>query len=298
MNFLEGKTAVITGSSKGLGRSFARGLAKEGARVVVNGTVAGDVNGVVEVIKSAGGTAVGCTESVSTMAGAQRIIEAALDAFGRLDILVNNAGNLRDRTFLKMTEEEWDSVISVHLKGTFACAKAAASVMSQQKSGNIINITSGAAWGPSIGQSNYAAAKGGIISLTYALANELARYNITANAVWPRALTRMTAPLLEGRLQRAREETKKLGMPEPSAVDIGWGPSDMAAPVVVFLASDEARNITGKILCLGGERLVVFSRNQKLASAIMAGGWTLEGIRKLCRLSLGKLLTAENQNPG
>ncbi|MBI4266924.1 MAG: SDR family NAD(P)-dependent oxidoreductase [Chloroflexi bacterium] len=288
---LEGKTAVVTGSSKGLGRAFAMALAGAGASVVVNGTVDGDVAGVVETIKKAGGKAAGCVESVATMAGARRIIQSALDEFGHLDILVNNAGVLRDRTFMKMTEEEFDTVIAVHLKGTFACAKAAAAVMTQQRSGRIINIISGAAWNPNVGQSNYGAAKGGILSLTYGLANELALFNITVNAFWPRALTRMTEPLIEGRLQKAREEALKVNAPEPSAVDIFLGPPEMVAPLVVFLAADEAKDITGKIFCLGGEKLVVFSRNQELTAAFMDGGWSVAGIRKFFRLSASKLLT-------
>ncbi|MFC2041289.1 SDR family NAD(P)-dependent oxidoreductase [Chloroflexota bacterium] len=291
---LEGKTAIVTGSSKGLGRAFVMGLAREGARVVVNGTVAKDVNRVVEEIKSTGGKAVGCTESVATMAGAQRIIQSALDEFGHLDILVNNAGVLRDRTFLKMTEEEWDTVITVHLKGTFACCKAAALTMSQQQSGRIINIISGAAWHPGAGQSNYVAAKGGILSFTYALAEELDRYNITVNAVAPRALTRMNMPFHEGRMQRAREEALRTNTPIPTALDLEIGPPEIIAPLVVFLASDEAKDITGKALGLAGERLFVVSRNQETASAIKAGGWSVEELRKLMRLTLRKLITAEN----
>ena len=283
---LEGKAAVVTGSSKGLGRAFAMLMAKEGASVVVNGTVTDDVTRVVEEIKSDGGKAAGCTESVATMAGAERIIQSALDEFGHLDILVNNAGILRDRTFLKMTEEEWDAVIAVHLKGTFTCSKFAALAMSEQGSGRIINITSGAALWGNIGQSNYSAAKAGIIGLSQSLALELARYNITVNIVWPRALTRMTQPLVDRFIQRAQAENA----PEPTALDVGLGTPEMVAPLVVFLASDEAKDITGKIIGLRGEILSAWSPHQEVATATMIGGWTAEEIQKRFWSSIGKVL--------
>ncbi|MFC2051461.1 SDR family NAD(P)-dependent oxidoreductase [Chloroflexota bacterium] len=287
---LEGKTAVVTGSSKGLGRAFAMLMAKEGASVVVNGTVADDVTHVVNEIKSAGGNATGCTESVATMAGAQRIIQSALDEFGKLDILVNNAGTLRDRTFMKMTEEEWDTVIAVHLKGTFACSKFAALAISQQESGSIINITSGAAWQPNVGQCNYSAAKAGILGLTFTLAKELAQYSITVNAVWPRALTRMNRPFLEKRLQISKEEAIKANKPIPSALDLGLGEPEIVAPLIVFLASDEAKNITSKIISLRGEKVTVWSPPREITSAIMTGGWSVEDIRKRFRNILDGIL--------
>ncbi|MFC2006206.1 SDR family NAD(P)-dependent oxidoreductase [Chloroflexota bacterium] len=285
---LEGKTAIVTGSSKGLGRAFAMGLAKEGASVVVNGTVAADVTSVVEEIKSAGGNAIGCTESVATMAGAQRIIESSLNEFGHLDILVNNAGVLRDRTLLKMTEEEWDTVIAVHLKGTFACSKLAALIMSQQESGRIINITSGAGFHGNIGQCNYSAAKAGIMGFTFASAKELARYNITVNVVSPRGLTRMNRPLLEMRLQKSKEEALQAKAPIPSALDLGFGEPEMVAPLVTFLASDEARDITGKIIGLQGETLTMCSQPQEIVYATIAGGWSVEEITKRFRRFLEK----------
>ncbi|MBI4304131.1 MAG: SDR family NAD(P)-dependent oxidoreductase [Chloroflexi bacterium] len=287
---LDGKTAIVTGSSKGLGRGFVTGLAKAGACVVVNGTVADDVAKVVDEIKSGGGKAVGCVESVATMAGAQRIIQTALDKFGHLDILVNNAGVLRDRTFLRMTEEEWDTVIAVHLKGHFACTKAAAVSMSQQQSGRIINITAGVAWAGNVGQANYISAKAGILGFTYALSQELARYNITVNAVRPGALTRMTMPVIEKILQRGREEALKRNAPAPTAFEMGYGEPEMVAPIVVYLASDEAKDITGKIFSLSGEILSVRSRNVEVASATMRGGWTVGELSKRFKTVFGKAL--------
>ncbi|MBI4304132.1 MAG: SDR family NAD(P)-dependent oxidoreductase [Chloroflexi bacterium] len=287
---LEGKAAVVTGSSRGLGRAFAMGLAKEGASVVVNGTVAEDVAKVVEEIKGAGGKAVGCVESVATIVGAQHIIQTALYSFGRIDILVNNAGILRDHPFLETSEGEWDAVINVHLKGHFACSKWAARHMSEQQSGRIINLTSGAAWGAGAIHTNYVAAKAGVLGFTYALALELARYNITVNAVRPQALTRMTTGLLERRLQRAREAAKRTNAPEPTLIDVGLGDPELVAPIVVFLASDEAKDITGKIFSLGGEKLSVFSRNVEVASATMRGGWTVDELRKRFKVAFGKAL--------
>jgi 3-oxoacyl-[acyl-carrier protein] reductase len=284
---LEGKSAVVTGSSKGLGRAFAMGLAEAGAKVIVNGTVADDVAKVVKEIKEKGGEAAGCTESVGTMAGGQRIIQSALDKFGRLDILVNNAGNLRDRTLLKMTEEDWDSVIAVHLKGPFACSQAAARIMSEQKSGRIMNVTSGAAFWGVIGQCNYSAAKAGILGLTFAMALELKKYNITVNAIWPRAITRMTQTLVESIIQRTKEKFQETGEHVSSALDVGLGEPEMVAPLVVFLASDEAADITGKIFGLRGEILSAWSPPREVATAIMLGGWTVDEIRKRFRLTLG-----------
>ncbi|MBM2824537.1 MAG: family NAD(P)-dependent oxidoreductase [Dehalococcoidales bacterium] len=285
---LEGKTAVVTGSSKGLGRAFAMGLAKEGASVVVNGTVAGDVARVVDEIKSAGGRAIGCTESVATMAGAQRIIQSAVDGFGHLDILVNNAGVLRDRTVLRMTEEEWDTVMAVHLKGTFACAKFAALHMTERESGRIINISSVAAWQPNMGQSNYAAAKAAVLGFTYVFALEMARYKITVNAVAPRGLTRMTIPFQEKLLERTGQEALQKGIPAPSSLDLGYGEPELAAPIVVYLASDEAKDITGKIFRTRGETFDLVSRNEEIVSATMVGGWSVAEVRKRLGLILGK----------
>ncbi|MDO8785250.1 MAG: SDR family NAD(P)-dependent oxidoreductase, partial [Syntrophales bacterium] len=186
---LEGKSAIVTGSSKGLGKAYAVALARAGAKVVVNGRAAGEVEAVVQEIKDGGGEAVACVESVSTWEGAQRIIRCAKDSFGRLDILVNNAGITRDRTLFKMTEEDWDEVIAIHLKGSFACGKFAALEMREQGGGRIINVTSGAGLMGNFGQSNYSAAKAGIVGMTMTWALELAKHNITVNAIRGAAMT-------------------------------------------------------------------------------------------------------------
>lgn len=287
---LEGKVAVVTGSSHGMGRAFAMALAKEGASVVVNGTVAEDVTTVVEEINSSGGKVIGCPESVATMTGAQHIIQSALDEFGHLDILVNNAGVLRDRSLLKMTEEEWDTVIAIHLKGTFACSKFAALAMREQESGCIINITSISGFRGNIGQCNYAAAKSGILGFTFTLAQELAWCNVRVNAVWPAAITRMTQPFLERALERAKETARQHNIPVPSLIEVGLGEPETVAPLIVFLASDDAKGITGKVLALTGEKLAVWSGPQEIASAIMPRGWSVEEIRKRFWFTVGKAL--------
>src|SRR5262245_53454638 len=214
MGCLEGKVAVITGAGGGIGRAHALLFAREGARVVVNdvgcqrdGTGHGDAAGrVVAEIRALGGEAVANTEAVGTFAAAGRIVQDAVEAFGRLDIRVNNAGILRDRTILNMTLEEWDQVIQVHLTGTFACLQAAARVMKEQGAGGrIINTSSSSGLLGLFGQANYGAAKAGIYALTRIAAQELAKYKITVNAIAPAALTRMleTIPGVKGNVTEA-----------------------------------------------------------------------------------------------
>src|SRR5436189_235741 len=195
---LKGKSVVITGAGRGIGREIALLMAKQGARVVVNdygGSAAGlggektPADEVVDEIRRAGGEAAANYDSVATMAGGQAIVKTALDAFGRVDIVVNNAGILRDRMIFNMSEEEWDAVINTHLKGTFAVTRAAAPIMREQKGGRVINMTSTSGLIGNVGQANYAAAKLGILGLTKATALDMARYNVTANCISPFAWT-------------------------------------------------------------------------------------------------------------
>ena len=282
---LEGKNAIVTGSSKGLGRAYAIALGKAGAKVVVNGRTASEVDAVVQNIKDEGGEAVACVESVASFEGAQRIIQCAKDNFGRLDILVNNAGITRDRTLLKMSEEDWDEVIAIHLKGSFACGKFAALEMKDQGSGRIINITSGAGLLGNFGQTNYSSAKAGIVGMTLTWALELAKYNITVNAMRASAITRMTEPLIN----RAIKNAKEAGKPAPNPEELGVYPPEAAAPLVVFLASDEASWVNGQILAIDGPRLVLWSHPKEIRTAYMFPGWTVETMLKYFKGTIGSV---------
>src|ERR1051326_9074549 len=223
---LKDKVAVVTGAARGIGREIAILLAKHGARVCVNdygGSEAGSggakspADEVVGEIQKAGGQAVANYDSVASMAGGKSIVDTAVKAFGRIDIVVNNAGILRDRMIFNMSEEEWDAVINVHLKGSFACTRAAAPLMRQQKSGRIINITSTSGLIGNYGQANYAAAKMGIVGLTKATALDLGRYGATANCIAPFAWTRMIGTIpTETEVQKRRVE--KLKRMEPGLI--------------------------------------------------------------------------------
>ncbi len=193
----ENRVAVVTGAGEGIGRDYALDLAKRGARVVVN-DIGRDAEGkstaqkVAEEIISAGGRAAASLDSVSTMAGGQRMMETAMDHFGRVDILINNAGILRDRTFMKMTEQEWDEVIGVHLKGAFCVTQPAVKIMKDNQYGRIVFTASSSGLYGAFGQANYGAAKMGVIGLMNSLKLEIAKYNIKVNAVAPNAATAMT----------------------------------------------------------------------------------------------------------
>jgi len=253
----EGRVAIVTGAGRGIGREHALSLARQGAKVVVN-DLGGNVDGsggdlspaqqVVEEIKGMGGEAVANGDDISSWEGAQRLINTAVEAFGDLHAVVNNAGILRDRMLTNMTEEEWDAVIKVHLKGTFAPSRWAAAYWREQvKAGNpvdgrIINTTSVSGIYGNPGQTNYGAAKAGIASFTHIAAMELARYGVTVNAVAPVALTRMT----EG-LGPAPETDEEREMRSPRWI----------APIVTWLASAESRGVTGKVFEASGQTLAI-----------------------------------------
>jgi NAD(P)-dependent dehydrogenase (short-subunit alcohol dehydrogenase family) len=250
MGLLDGKIALVTGAGTGIGRADALLFAEHGAKVVVNDPgVARDGSGssdaadqVVEEIRGAGGEAVASKRPVGSFEAAEEIVGVALDAFGGLDILVNNAGILRDRTALKLSPEDWSAVLDVHLTGAFACLQAAARVMKDQgRGGRIINMTSIAGLRGNFGQCNYAAAKAGIYGLTRTAALELARAQITVNAVCPTAYTRMTSD--------------NPGVTE--AVGIKFGP-ETVAPLVVYLATDQAAHLTGRILAIEGPHVFAY----------------------------------------
>ncbi|HXG15935.1 MAG TPA: SDR family NAD(P)-dependent oxidoreductase [Calidithermus sp.] len=276
---LKDKVAVVTGAARGIGREIAVLMARLGARVVVNdygGSEAGEgaardpADEVVREIRAAGGTAVASYDSVASMEGGRRIVQAALDAFGRVDIVVNNAGILRDRMVFNMTEEEWDAVIATHLKGTFAVTRAAAPHMREQRWGRFINMTSTSGLVGNVGQANYAAAKMGIVGFTKVVALDMARYNVTANCISPFAWTRMigTIPTETPEQQARVEKLKKLS---PAHV----------APLAAYLASDAARDISGQVFGVRGKEIMLFGHMRPVMRVHHAEGWTVERLAEM-----------------
>src|ERR1700687_766275 len=264
---LQGKVAVVTGSGRGVGRGIALALAREGAKVVIN-DVGCEVDGrgsaqdpaaqVVNEIKALGSEAIPNYDSVSSFSAAENIVKTAIDGFGRIDILVNNAGIVRDRSIAKMSEEDFDAVVGVHLKGTFNCGRHAIPYMRDQGFGRIINITSSAGLRGNFGQSNYGAAKAGIMGLTLVWAIELGKYGVTVNAMAPAGLTRMvgTIPGMEG----------KEPPPEMNP--------ELNGPMVAFLASDKAANVNGQIFGRRGFGYTIFQQLRPIAMMYKPGGLT------------------------
>ncbi len=243
---LEGKVALVTGSSRGVGRSVALAFAKEGAKVIVNySSKAKAADEVVEKIKGMGSDAIAVKADVSNKTDVEALINAGIEKFGRIDILVNNAGFTRPALLVNMTEEQWNAVVDIHMKGAFLCSQAVAKHMIEQKSGKIINVTSVAGVVGTVGQVNYSAAKGGIISMTKSIARELARYNVCCNVISLGIVeTDMTEKI------RTDEKLKEIYMNRILLRRFAR-PEDIA-PAFVFFASDESNYITGQLLCVDG----------------------------------------------
>jgi len=264
--FLEGKAIVITGGGGGIGRACARACAAEGARVVVADIgvgLAGEdptsevADAVVKEIEQAGGETVAIAQDVSTMAGGEAIVNAAVERWGRIDGVVAVAGILRERMLFNMSEDEWDAVIATHLKGHFTVFRHAAAVMRKQESGSLVGFTSGAFAG-SVAQANYSAAKGGIVSLVRSAAVGLHRYGVRANAVAPVARTRMSA--------NVPMELAEMGEPED------------VAPLVVYLLSDASKDVTGQVYTAVGGRIAVWNQPAEVREMRTDGRFTPQEI--------------------
>jgi len=266
---LEGKVAIVTGAGRGLGRAYAEALAQAGAKVVVN-----DLEGADAVAGAIGGTA--HTGAIGSSAVADELVELAVSTYGKLDVMVTNAGVLRDKVLWKMTDEDFDLVVETHLRGTFTCARAAAIHMRERgEGGRIVVVGSPAGQYGNFGQTNYAAAKAGIVAFARTWAMELARAKVTVNAIVPTAWTKMTetipayAPLV-GR--------PTADFPTDVRREHALGGPEDCAPLVVFLAGDEAAEVTGQALGIGGDRLSLYSHPAESAHELRAGGWTADAI--------------------
>jgi NAD(P)-dependent dehydrogenase (short-subunit alcohol dehydrogenase family) len=276
MGKLSGRVAVITGAGRGIGASLARIMAAEGCALVVNdlgvamdgsGEDAHPAQAVVDEIIAAGGVARASFADVSDHDAAAGILETALGEFGRLDVLVNVAGILRDRMIFNMSEEEWDAVIRVHLKGTFNTCRHASAYWRKERRGKyrIINFTSGSGLHGAPGQPNYAAAKLGIVGFTYSLANALGHYGVTANAIAPGAATRMTASIPD-------ERRRNLGF----AGDDPRRSPDNIAPPVVYLASEASDWLTGRVIGASGYRISLYSNPEMIREIASPVPWSLD----------------------
>ncbi|MFG1974801.1 SDR family NAD(P)-dependent oxidoreductase [Nonomuraea fuscirosea] len=285
---LSGKVAVVTGAGRGLGRAYAEALAAAGAAVIVNDVDAEAASRAAAAITGAGGRAHGVAGPVGSAEVADRLVAAAVEEYGRLDVMVTNAGILRDRVLWKMTDDDFDAVIDVHLRGTFTCARAAAIRMREQGSGGrLILISSPAGQRGNFGQTNYAAAKAGIVAMARTWAMELTRADITVNAVVPVAATEMTrtipafAPIIE--------ESERTGRPFPAWLrrDEGLGTVEDVAGLVVFLASDASAGVSGQAIGIGGDRLALWSHPAEKAVAFADGGWSADAVAASWRSGVG-----------
>ncbi len=292
---LEDKVAIVTGSGRGIGRGIAMLMAQEGAKVVVvdpgaeldgsGGSIA-IADSVVNEIRANGGEAAACYESVATMEGGEAIVQTALDNFGKLDVVVTCAGILRDRMLFNMTEEEWDSVIEVHLKGTFTVVKHACILFRQQRSGSIITFSSESGLIGNSGQANYGAAKSGIAGFTKVVARDMGRYGVTANSIAPRANTRMTSDIPSAASQiRAAQGVAAIEGED----DLESASPDDVAPFTVFLASDYASHVNGQTFLVYGGIVSLMSQPRPERSIFNGEErWSLDRLAPLANNYLTK----------
>ena len=288
---LKDKVAIVTGSGRGVGRGVALQMAAEGAKVVVvdpgvnidgSGFDQSIAEQVVSEIREAGGEAVACTESVVSMEGGENIIQTAIDQYGKLDIVVTCAGILRDRMIFNMSEQEWDDVIAVHLKGTFTIVKHACILFRQQRSGRVITFSSTSGLYGNSGQANYGAAKDGIAGLTRVVARDMGRYGVTANAIAPSAQTRMIVSVPD----EARDLRAARGMTGGNAGGLRGEPDDVA-PFTAWLASDESAQVNGHVFYVTAGLVSLLNEPEPVRTMHKDGRWTVEEIIKVFPATLG-----------
>lgn len=283
---LSPKVAVVTGAGGGLGRAYVKALAGANVRVVVNDMDATSAHRTVEEIEESGGQAVAAVAEVGDAAAADSLVARAVEEWGRLDLMVTNAGALRDRTLTKMHDDDFDSVVQSHLRGTFTCGRAAVRRFRDQGTGGrVVLVTSPAAFFGNFGRTAYAAAKGGIVSMARVWALECAKHRITVNAIVPMALTAMAATIPG---MAPLVELAESGEPIPATHRrTGLGTVDDVAPLITYLASDASAEITGQVIGLGGDRLSLWAQPREVVSANAEGGWTAEALEDAFPTVLG-----------
>ncbi len=294
---LKGKVAVVTGAGRGIGRAEALALTAEGAKVVVNdlggapdGTGASNspADEVVQEIRKLGGEAVANYDSVATPEGGQNIIKTAIDNFGRIDILVNNAGVFKSNMIFNTSDMDWDIIMKVHLYGTFYCTRAACIYFREQKSGRIINTSSGAGLG-GVGMVSYSAAKEGIVGFTRTVARDMAKYGITCNAIRPGAATRASLdPQIIAGMEKAKAKGTLLPGSPTTLEEMQKLPPEKVASFVVFLATDEAANINGCTFYIWGSEIGIYSEPEVRRLIYKDGIWTLDELINLVPKTLAK----------